>query len=396
MPRFPEFARRTELVTGSVFENFRAKMKARGPDLVRLHIGDTYLPVQYPLPIQPDFLKKYPYANRYCNTFGVERFREVLREKLAQDNHLPVKIENILVTNGATNALSASVQALVNPDEEVLVLTPCWPFFPGMVRMAGATVREAPFYLRLYEEPELDIRSYLTRFLTEKTAALYLNSPNNPSGKVLSRHQLQQVADFARENRLWIISDEAYDGLTFDTHTHISPATLPEMFPQTLSIFTFSKSFMFAGLRLGYLAASPEVIREVNKAMVHQLYSPSTLSQYMMVEPVKMRQTWIPELNRHYRELRDMFVKGLDFPVRKPEGTYFLFFSVREFLHGRTYWQLFDQLMDAGVSVAPGVDFGSDFADYIRICFTGEPPERLKLAIERLNQVLTSRAGGSS
>ena len=394
MPKFPEFAWRTRNVTGSVFEKYRAKMKAKGPDLVRLHIGDTYLPVKYPLPIDPQFFRKYPYANRYCNTFGVERFRRALQKKLAEDNALEVTLEHILVTNGATNALSASVQALVNPEEEVLVLTPCWPFFRGMVSIAGAQVREVPFYTLLYQNPQLDIHSYLSRYLSPNTVALYLNSPNNPSGKVLTREQLQQVARFAREHRLWIISDEAYDGLSFEPHQHIPIATLTEVTEQTLSIFTFSKSFMFAGLRLGYLVAAPRVVQEVNKVMVHQLYSPSTVSQYMMVEPVQNRKQWIPWLNRHYRELRDMFVEGLRFPVQIPEGTYFLFFSLKEFLQGRDYWEVFNELMEAGVSVAPGVDFGSDFQDYIRICFTGEPPERLKLAIERLNRVLSPSDGG--
>ena len=389
MPLFPHFAERIDRVPPSVFEKFRTRMKEKGAFLIHLHIGDTYLPPDYSLPVSTEFMKNKPYLHRYCNTFGVERFRRVAALKLNEDNAFTVTAENILATSGATNALSASVLTLMNPGEEILVLTPCWPFFPGMVELIDARVVQVPFYTLLYQKPDLDIAAHLSTYLTPQTVAVYLNSPNNPSGKVLSRLQLQQVADFARQNQLWIISDEAYDGLIFDDHSHLSVATLPDMFAQTISIFTFSKSFMFAGLRLGYLAAEIPVVRQINKALVHQVYSPSTLSQYMMVDPVKQRHTWIPKLRQHYQELRDMFVNELALPLNPPEGTYFLFFSIRDYLKGREYWQVIDQLLEEGVTVAPGEDFGADFADYIRICFTGEPPQRLKLAIERINRVLS-------
>jgi len=216
MPHFPEKADRVHRVPASVFERFREKMKEKGSDLVRLHIGDTYLHPRYSLPISDTFMQKTPYFNRYCNTFGVERFRRVLRNKLQEDNGFSLAEDNILTTNGATNALSASVLSLMNPGEEILVLTPCWPFFPGMVKMADARVVEVPFYTELYQDPDLAIEAYLQKYLTSRTVALYLNTPNNPSGKVLNRKQLQQLADFVKKNKLWIISDEAYDGLVFD------------------------------------------------------------------------------------------------------------------------------------------------------------------------------------
>ena len=390
MPKYPDFAERVDRVPASVFEKFRPKMKEKGPFLIHLHIGDTYMPPAYELPVDAEFLKKHPYFNRYCNTFGVERFRRVVMEKLSEDNAFSVDVNNILATSGATNALSASVMTLLNPGDEILVLTPCWPFFPGMVKLADAKVVEVPFYVKLYKQPDLNIAEYLQPYLNQRTAAIYLNTPNNPSGKVLNQDQLNDLARFAKQNKLWIISDEAYDGLLFDGRKHISIATLPEMFGQTVSIFTFSKSFMFSGLRLGYLVGDYPLVQSVNKTMVHQLYSPSTLSQYMMVKPVKQRQSWIPELCRQYQDLRDLFCERLKVKVQSPEGTYFLFFPIDDYLNGRDYWEVIDAFLEEGVSVAPGGDFGKDFEHYIRICFTGEPPERLEKAIERLNKVMLS------
>jgi aspartate/methionine/tyrosine aminotransferase len=387
MPGFPKFSRRLDQLTGSVFEKFLPKMHEKGKELVRLHIGDSYLPPTYSLPIAKDFIEKYPYFNRYANTLGVQELREALAEKVTSDNHLPVGPEELMPTSGACSALNITALALIEPGEEVLVLTPAWPFFFGMVKMAGGIPVEVPFYTLLYENAGLDIEDYLSLFITSQTAALYLNTPNNPSGKVLSREQLAQVAMVAKKHHLWLISDEAYDGMTYDGHEHISVATFPEMFPQTLSIFTFSKMFMFAGLRLGYLAAEQSILKNLNKMMVHQYYSPSTLGQYMMVEPVKKRHEWGARFVEECRNLRDLFTENLHIPHHAPEGTYFLFFSIKDFLRGKDYWQIINECLDIGVSVAPGSDFGKDFSEYIRLCFAGESPERLEIATERLNRV---------
>jgi len=387
MPKFPNFAKRIDEISGSVFEKYAPKMAEQGKNLIKLHIGDTYLPPKYPLPIDSSLYEKYQNFNQYCNTFGIAPLREALAEKLQTDNHLQVNKDNILITNGATNALSISMMALIEPGDEVLILTPAWPFFFGMVKVAGGRIVEAPIYTKLYNETELNITDYLENFISTTTAAIYLNTPNNPSGKVLNQEQLEQIAAVAQKHHLWVISDEAYDGLTFDNRPHISIAGFPKMFARTLSIFTFSKSFMFAGLRLGFVTAGEQAVKNLNKMMVHQLYSPSTLAQQMMVEPVKTRKQWLPGIRNHYQELRDLFVDKLRINFPKPEATYFIFFSADKYLTGGDYWQLIEACLDSGVSVAPGDSFGKDFQHYIRICFTGEPPERLEVGIERLNTV---------
>ncbi len=234
MPQFPHSSSRVDDITGSVFEKYAPRIAAQGDRIVRLHIGDTHLPVNYPLPVQKELLDSHPESNRYCNTFGIASLRDALVDKLGEDNGLPVERNNILVTCGATNALSVAVMSLVNPGEEVLVLSPAWPFFFGMVKLAGGRVIDIPFYLELSRYPELDVAAYLAQFAGEKTVAICVNTPNNPSGKVLSGEQLRQIAAFATERNLWVISDEAYDGLTFDGRPHISIGSLPGMFERTL------------------------------------------------------------------------------------------------------------------------------------------------------------------
>lgn len=386
MPRFPRFAERSERITGSVYEKFRDRVAAGGDELVRLHIGDAYPAPPYQLPIDPAFAKAHHGFHRYCDTFGVPELRDALVTKLGEDNHIPVSTENVLVTAGATNALSATVAALIDPGDEVLMLSPYWPFFRGMVLAAGGNVVEVPFYTRLYSDP--DVFAMLDAHVTPKTVAIYLNSPNNPSGKVLTRAQLEAITRFARLNDLWLISDEAYDGMTFDGRSHISPATLVGMFERTVSVFTFSKVFMFAGLRLGYAVAEGSVVRAINKTMVHQLYSPSTLAQQMMVEPVQSRELWSGRFVSDCETIRDRVAQALRVDAPLPEGAYYFFFPILGYLRGRTTTEVIEELLDAGVSVAPGEDFGADFASWIRICFAGESPQRVLLGVERLNRIL--------
>ena len=392
MPRFPDFARRVAQMPGSVFEKFRPKMQAQGQNLVRLHIGDSYLKPTYSLPFSEQFFQNTEGVHRYPNTFGVAPLRQALAQKLREDNHLAVDENHILVTCGGTNALSAAALTLLDPGEEILVLTPCWPLFFGMVTSSGARSVQVPFYLDLYNEPDLDIEARLSQYLSARTVAMYLNTPNNPSGKVLSRQQLTQIAHFARRHQLWIISDEAYDGLTYDDHQHISIASLPEATENCISVFTFSKIFVFAGLRLGYAVAMPRVIQAVNKIMVHQVYSAATPAQFMMLNPIRKRHQWMPHIRQHFQTLRDLFVTQLNLSFPVPEGTYFVFIPLTRYLENKNYWDWVESCLDAGVSIASGEDFGRHFADYIRLCFTGEPPERLQLAIERLNRLFQETA----
>ncbi len=384
MPRYPEFADRTQAIGGSVFERFRGAMASRGDDIVKLHIGDSYAPPPYNLPVDAVFRNSNRDFNRYCDTFGIAPLREALAEKVSTDNALSVGPENILVTAGATNALSAAVQALLDPQDEVIVLSPSWPFYCGMIRLANARAVEVSCYADLFTDESLDLNLRLQAALSERTAMLYVNSPNNPSGKVLNREQLEVVARFARDNNLWMISDEAYDGMTFDSHEHVTPATLADMADRTVSIFTFSKVYMFAGLRLGYAVGNRELISTLNKTMVHQLYSPSTLAQQMMVDPVRRRASWSPQYVAHVQEVRDDAFGRLALSIPKPQGAYYFFFDASEYLHGRSGAQLIEDLIAGGVSVAPGADFGAGFENFIRVCFAGENPERVRKGMDRL------------
>ncbi len=393
MPRFPRYARRVGRLPGSVFEAYRPAMAARGADLVRLHIGDSHRPPPYAIPVDRAFVRSRPGVHRYGDTFGVAALRETLAAKLRDDDAIPAEASTVLVTAGATNALAVTAQTLFEPGDEVLVLAPYWPFWRGMVRAAGADVVEVPFYTEFDESADAaDVATRVERRVNRNTAAVYLNTPNNPSGRVLTPAQVAAVADVARRHDLWLISDEAYDGMAYDGRVHTCPASLPGMHERTISIFTFSKVYMFAGLRLGCVTTARETIEALNRTLVHMLYSVSTLAQEMMVDPVRSRARWRRAFVEACARTRDRVVEALAVDVPTPQGAYYVFFDAAPWLGGRDFEALVRECIAAGVSVAPGGDFGADYATWLRLCYAGEPEDRVIEGIARLNAVL-ARSG---
>lgn len=392
MPRFPHFSNRVQDLGGSIFERYEKSMRAQGDNLVRMHIGDTYRQPDYPLALEEHFRRSHPDFNCYPNTFGTTALRRLLLEKVNEDNFELKGIENIMVSSGGTHALSAAMMAILNPGDEVIIPTPAWPLYFGIVKLAGGTYRELPLFADESDVNTSELSAALESCLSERTVAIYVNSPNNPSGRQLTRAQLQTIIQFAERRKLWIIADEAYDGLVYDGEASPSLASLPGAFERTLTVFTFSKLFMFAGIRLGYLTGPAEAVRKANAALVHQIYSAQMPGQLLLEEAVRTRREWKPRVIDAFRQARDHFMLHCPVDIPAPAGGYFAFFDVKDYLNGRDYWDVIEECIDGGVSPAAGINFGSDFGTWLRLCFTGEPHARLQLGLERLGRVLVNGA----
>ena len=199
-------------------------------------------------------------ATHYPDQRGEPRLREALVAKLARENAIATHPDDLVITAGGTHGLFLAMQALLSAGDELLVLSPHWMAVPKLVGfVAGATWRSLPVYLEVGEgdwSPEA-FADRLRAALGPATRGIYLNTPNNPTGVVLSRAHLEALAEVAIERDLWVLSDEAYEHLLYDGATHVSLASLPGMAERTLSIFTFSKSYAMTGWRLGYVVAPP-------------------------------------------------------------------------------------------------------------------------------------------
>jgi aspartate aminotransferase len=213
----------------------------------------------------------------YVQTTGIPPLIDQIVRKLRDKNHIPIEdAGEVMVTSGGIHGVFAVCQGLLEPGDEVLVPDPEWPPAQGNVECARAVPVPYPLHASRGWRPDPE---EMRRLVTDKTRAIYVNSPNNPTGGVLSRADLEAIAELARERDLWVISDEAYEDFVFEGE-HLSIASLPGMHDRTISIFTFSKSYAMTGLRLAYLAVKDQAVRDrVRKMIFYTVSGTSSLIQ---------------------------------------------------------------------------------------------------------------------
>ena len=330
---------------------------------------------------------------RYGKPAGARDLVDALVDKLSTKNELPTTPENVQITAGATHALSSAARILLDAGDEVLLLTPCWPLIRGHVLAVGARPVEVPFSSLLFEEPELDPHTLIERYVNPRTAAIYLITPNNPDGRVVAHETLGAIADVARRHDLWVLADEVYEDYVYGDVPHLSIATLPGMAERTLTVFSFSKSYGMAGLRLGYVHGPRHVMAPLSRpGEPFHLQRPPGPSVHGPGRPAKRRRISRRRPPRDYQEARDETLAHLRVPHIVPEAGSYVFMNLSTYLHdGETTRDLLVDLAKNGVLLAPGGAFGRGFETWARLCYSAVPTDRLAIGIERTMSVLASR-----
>jgi aspartate aminotransferase len=352
--------------------------------------------------------------SHYLQTAGLPRLQELLAEKLRAKNRIPVgSPDELLVTNGGIHALYILFQALLDPGDEVIIPDPLWPPAAGTILSArGALVR---YPLHEATGWRLDIGELAAR-ITPKTRAIYVNSPQNPTGGVLTRDDIEAIAALADRHGLWLVSDEAYEDVVFDVE-HVSAASIAGMYPRTVPVYTFSKSYAMTGLRLGYMAVSDPALRDrVRKTLFFTTSNVSSVVQYGGIGALEGSQAVVEQYRAELQARRDLFYSGIDslggvFEGRPPRGAFYAFLkfdpdwkarvepSLVATVAGRSgtgsaiaaspSWELTEFLISAGrIGCIPGVDFGPGGEGYLRFCFARER-EELAGAVESMRQVFS-------
>ncbi len=311
----------------------------------------------------------------YPDARGQRNLREALAAKLTRENKLDCHIDDITVTLGGTHALFCAFQALLKSSDELLVLSPHWMAIPKLVGfLDGVTYRTLPVYLELMSGrwSDAEFANALRAAITPKTRGLYLNSPNNPTGAVLTRGQLQAIADVAIECGLWVVSDEAYEHLLYDGARHISIASLPGMAERTISAFTFSKSYAMTGWRVGY-AVSPPSLRNVMGPILsfYTTHGVFPAVQSACAAAVNGSQDCVEAMRNAYDERRGLMLAGLKgqsaITVPSPSGAFYVFANVSAARGEKDLWGLVDEWLQLGVAVLPGTAFGPEYTDWMRM-----------------------------
>lgn len=337
--------------------------------------------------------------SHYLQTTGLPRLLDLLAAKLRAKNGTPIgSSDEIMVTSGGIHALYIVCQALLEPGDEVVIPDPEWPPCVGNIVSARGVAVPCPLHEGLawrYDIAELASR------ITSKTRAIYINSPHNPTGGVLTRADIEQIAALARERNLWIISDEAYEDVVYDGREHVSPASLPEMYDRTIPIYTFSKSYAMTGLRLGYVAAKDAGLRErMKKVLFYTASNIASVVQYGGIGALEGSQDCIAEFREELQARRDFFYAGIREHASgvlsgdAPHGAFYAFLKIdpawadRDRTAGSVSWAMTEYLISKGrIGCVPGVDFGATGEGYVRFCFARERRE-LSGALDSLRALL--------
>lgn len=341
------------------------EMKAAGQKVLQLEGGEPFMPT-------PDFVKKAMIdalnANltRYAPSSGVPQLLEAIRAKLARKNRIDVDARKIIVTSGGANALFCAFQSSVNPGDEVMLFSPYWTPIQDHISFAGGKPNRIPWDEARGVE---DLSTVLGAHATPKTKVIYVNTPANPTGDVLSRRQLQSMARFAVENNLIVISDEAYEDLVYDGE-HVSIGSFPGMFARTITVYTLSKSYAMTGWRIGYVVADETFMDFIRRLVLNSVNGVSTPTQYAAVAAMNAPPDYFPSLREEYRKRRDLLVRALNeagFRCLTPPGAFYLFPDVRERLGGDS-WKAMQTLLDrTSIATVPGLVFGPEGEGHLRM-----------------------------
>ena len=343
----------------------------------------------------PDVLKEKAaeYIQRDCNQYspiaGSLKLRHALARKFGEFNHCKIDADReVTITCGTAEALFLAIFSVVDPGDEVIVFEPAFECYVPNILMASAV----PRIIRL-ESPrwEVDIER-LESLCSEKTRAIIINTPHNPTGKVFSRSELEAIAGLCIKRNLIAITDEIYEYITYDAHTHVSMASLPGMECRTITTGGLSKTFNCTGWRVGYCVAPPPLSIAIRKVHTYLTVCAPAPLQQAAFHAFLLQGDYYLELRHLYRELRDRLCDILDengFIVYKPQGSYFLMASFTPFGYSddREFTRFLAQ--DVGVSVIPEGAFcspGSPPGKTVRFCFSRKR-ETLEEAGRRLKKL---------
>jgi len=340
------------------------ELKAQGIDVIGLGAGEPdFNTPQNIIDAAIDSMNKG--YTKYTPSGGLPALKEAIIQKLQRDNQLTYKQNEIIVGVGAKHVLYTLFQVILNEGDEVIIPIPYWVSYPERVKLAGGV----PVYIESSREQNFKITAeQLKQAITDKTKAIIINSPSNPSGMVYSREELEELAQVALEHNILIVSDEIYEKLIYNGIEHFSIAQISEEIKkQTIVINGVAKSHSMTGWRIGYAAGNAEIIKAMTDLASHSTSNPTTTSQYAAIEAYNGPQDSVEMMRDAFESRLDIIYPKLcaipGFKVVKPQGAFYLLPDVGETVQKTGYQSVEDfveaLLTEANVAVVPGSGFGT-------------------------------------
>ncbi|AZV44107.1 pyridoxal phosphate-dependent aminotransferase [Peribacillus asahii] len=391
-----KLAKRVQALTPSTTLVITAKakeLKAQGLDIIGLGAGEP----DYNTPahiIEAAVQSMNEGQTKYTPSAGLPKLKEVIIAKLKKDQGLDYTPSEIIVGTGAKHALYTLFQAILDEGDEVIVPTPYWVSYPEQIKLAEGT----PVYVEGKEENQYKItKEQLEAAITDRTKAIIINSPSNPTGMLYTKEELQALGEVCLAHDILIVSDEIYEKLVYGGAQHVSIAQLsPQLKEQTIIINGVSKSHSMTGWRIGYAVGNEAIIKAMTNLASHSTSNPTTTAQYGAIAAYEGTQAPVEEMRQAFESrLNTIHAKLVEIPgvtCIKPQGAFYLFPNVKEAATLTGYSNVDDfvkaLLEEALVAVIPGSGFGAP--DNIRLSYATSL-EQLEKAVERIHTFVTNK-----
>jgi len=366
-----------------------AELTLQMKDVIRLDLGEPDFDT--PQHIKDAAIKALNEGfTHYTAGPGIIELRKAIAKKLKEENNMEYDPETeITVTVGGIGAIFSALQTILNPGDEVIISDPVWPVYLGVLGILNAK----PIFVTLKEENEFNIiPQEVQNKITKKTKVIIINSPNNPTGGVMTEENLKGIAKIAKKNNIFVFSDESYEKLILGEKKHISIGSLPGMRDLTISQFTFSKTYAMTGWRVGFVSASSEISKELRKVSLYTVTHVTSIAQKAALAALSGPQDCVKKMVEAYKERGDILVKGLNdtgkISCLEPDGAFYTFANISK-LNISAEDFVIRMIKSVGVSAVPGSSFGNSGEGYVRFCFANSK-ENIKEAVNRISKFVKS------
>jgi len=348
-------------------------------------------------PGEPDFVSPRNIINFACRKLregfthysppgGRSELKEAIAKKLKADNRVDVSPDQIIVTSGSTEAILLNLICTIDPGEGVLIPDPGFLAYKPTVEILNGMPLCVPHHER--DGFQFNVDEAKKIIVPERTKVMIINTPSNPTGVVFKKEILEEIADFACEYGLIVISDEAYEKLVYDNEEHISIGSLNGMEERVLTLQSFSKTYAMPGFRVGYAAGPEELVNAMKKVHIYSSICAPTISQLAALEALRGSQIPVKKMAREYDRRRRLIIKRLNeipgFSCVEPKGAFYAFPNIREF--GMKSLDFSRWLIKkAKVATVPGTEFGRCGEGYVR-CSYATSHERIEKAMDRIEK----------
>ncbi|MBI1972123.1 MAG: pyridoxal phosphate-dependent aminotransferase [Candidatus Aenigmarchaeota archaeon] len=351
-------------------------------------------------PGEPDFLpppgvissvkRNAARATHYAPTEGIKELRRAVARKLRKENRISASADNVIITNGSNESIMITLMCTVDPGEEVLVPDPGFMDYRPVVEILNGY----PIPYKISEEDNFELNPDLIRESINpgRTKVIVINTPSNPTGNVLKRKTLEEVADIAVDNNILVIADEAYEKFVYGKAKHVSMASLNGVQDNVITLQSFSKTYAMTGFRVGYSVGPGKIINAMKKVHIYTSISAPTLSQFAAVDALKTRKSYIEKARKGYERRGSLLHKRLEemgLQCNTPEGAFYLFPNIKNLgVSSGKFSEL--MLKRAKVAILPGTEFGKHGEGFVRLSYATayekivEAADRMEKAVKNM------------